>query len=256
LNFEEAFDQAEKAAQAAARAAGRLAAAARALARAAAEGDIGRLRRAGDRLNEEADTTRQEAVNACTAWRFNPEAEERYLLEEYAEELLRTADANGLKMQRHDDAIMVYPLIIRVLPGQRVITLNRNKVSALRPSKLVARLKAIQNRKLRGNPQVFLEALFSAYKLIAEGERAGVAVALTEIFRILTLLPGADYSKEEFARDLLNLDRTGTTTTRSGARVAFPASTGTRDARNTFVCVAPEGEMIPFFAVKFTEDTQ
>jgi len=67
LNFEEAFDRAEKAAQAAARAAARLAAAARALTRAAAEGDIGRLRKAGERLNEEADTARQEAVNACSA---------------------------------------------------------------------------------------------------------------------------------------------------------------------------------------------
>jgi hypothetical protein len=256
VNFEEAFAQAERAAQAATDAATRLVRAAKALAKAAAEGDIGRFRKASERLSEEAYAARNEAANACAAWALDPETEERYLHEEYAEELLRTAQANGLKMLRQDNTIISYPLIIRILPNQRAVALNRRKVSALRPSRLVAKLQAIQNSRSRANPQTFLEAVFAAYRLIAQGDRGGLAVSLAEIFRILTLLPGADYSKEDFARDLMSLDRSGTIVTKSGARVSFPASTGTRDARNTFICVAPNGEMIPFYAIKFAEEMQ
>jgi hypothetical protein len=256
LKLEEAFEQAEKAAKAAELAARRLVASARALAKAASDGDIGRIRRASEKLSQDADTARQDAGNACSSWPLSPEAEEQYLSGEYTEELLRSADAGGLKIQRQDSTIISYPFVIRVLPSQRLVMLNRKRVAGLRPSRLVARLKAIQNSKSRANPQTFLEAVFAAYRLIAGGDRAGAAISLAEIFRILTLLPGADYSKEDFARDLLSLDRSGTTVTRSGARVSFPASTGTRDARNTFMCVAPDGEMIPFYAVKFTEEMQ
>jgi hypothetical protein len=252
VNFEEAFAQAERAAQAATLAASRLVTAARALARAAAEGDIGRLRRAGERLSEEAEAARGEAANACAAWMLDPESEERYLREEYTEELIRSADANGLKMQRHGSSIISYPLIIRILPSQRAVALNRRKVSGLRPSKLAARVKASQNRASRGNPQTFLQTLFAAYKLVAQGERAGAAVSLEEIFRILTLSPGSDYSREDFARDLLTLDRSGITATRSGARVSLPAA---RDARNTFVCATPDGEVVRFYGIKFSEES-
>jgi hypothetical protein len=256
LNFEDAFAEVERAAQAAVRASGRLAAAAKALAKAAREGDIRGIQKATEELSSETDTTRQEAANACTAWPFNSESEEQYLREGYAEELLGQADTSGLKMQRHNGTMVAYPLVIRVLPRDRAVTLNRKRVSGLRPSKLVAKLKAVQNRKPRGNPQAFLEALFFAYRLTAEGERAGTAVPLAEIFRILTLLPGADYSKEDFARDLLSLDHSGITVTKSGARVSLPASTGTRDSRDTFMCVTPDGQLIPFYAIKFTQDMQ
>jgi hypothetical protein len=253
LNFEDAFEEVERAAQAAVRAGGRLAAAAKALAKAAREGDIRGIQKARDGLSSEADTARQEAANACVAWPFSSEAEEQYLREGYAEELLRSADTGGLKMQLHNGTLVAYPMVIRVQPSARVVTLNRKRVSGLRPSRVVERLKSIQNRKLRGNPQAFLETLFSAYRLIATGERAGAEVRLGEIFSILTLLPGADYSKEDFARDLLTLGRSRITATRSGARVSLPASGGTRDSRDTFVCITPDGELIPFYAIKFTE---
>ena len=256
LNFEEAFDQAEKSALAAARAAGKLAAAARALAKAAAEGDIARIRRSGDRLAQEAESAQQEAANASAAWSLDPETEEQYLRGEYTEELLRSADASGFKMQRHDGAIVAYPVIVRVLPGQRAVRLNRRRVTGLRPSRLVTRLKAIQTRSSRGSPQGFLETLFSAYKLIAQGERAGAAVSLEEIFRVLTLSPGSDYGREDFARDLLSLDLSETTVTRSGARISLPASTGTKDSRHTFVCATADGEIITFYGIKFSEDVQ
>ena len=254
MNLEEEFDRTEKLAHAAIRATGRLAAAARALAKAAAEGDIARIRRGGERLSQEAEGARQEAVNASAAWSLDPETEEQYLRAEFAEELLRTADASGFKMQRHDGAIVAYPVILRVLAGQRSVTLNRKRMTSLRPSRLVARLKAIQSRSLHGSPQAFLETLFSAYTLIAQGERAGSAVSLDEVFQVLTLSPGADYSKEDFARDLLTLDRSGITTTRRGAPISLLPPT--RESRHTFVCATPEGEIVRFYGIRFGEEAQ
>ena len=256
MKFEEACEQSEKAAQAAEQAARRLVTAARSLAKAAADGDVSRIRRASERLSQEADAARQGALDAGAAWPLDPQAEEQCLREEYSGELLASAEQSGLKMQRHDGALVAYPVVVRVVPGQRAVTINRKKVSALRPSRVIARIRAIQNHRLTGSPQAFLESLFFAYRLLAQGDRTGAAVSLTEIFRILTLLPGTEYTKEDFARDLLGLDRSGTNATRQGARVSFPASTGTRDARNAFLCVTAEGETVPFYAIKFTEDSQ
>jgi hypothetical protein len=254
LTLEQEFDRTEQLAHAAIRAAGRLAAAARALAKAAAEGDIARIRRGVERVSQEAESARHEAANASAAWSLDPEAEEQYLRAEYTEELLHTADASGFKLQLHDRAIIAYPVIIRVLASQRAVTLNRRRVTGIRPSRVVARLKAIQSRSLRGSPQTFLEILFSAYKLIAQGERSGAAISLEEIFRVLTLLPGTDYSKEDFARDLLTLDRSGVTATRSGARISLLPPT--RESRYTFVCATPEGEIVRFYGITFSEEAQ
>jgi len=256
LKFEEAFEQAEKAARVAELAARRLVAAARALAKAASDGDIGRIRRASEKLSQEADTARQEAASACTAWPLDSQAEEQYLREEYSQELLLSAQESGLKMQPHDGALVAYPVVFRVAPSQRAVILNRKRISILRPSRLIARIKAIQNHRSAGNPQAFLEALFFAYKLLAQRERAGAAVSLEEIFRIITILPGGDYNKQDFARDLLSLDRSGTSMTRSGARVSLPASTGTRDSRHTFICATPEGEIVTFYGIRFSEDSK
>jgi hypothetical protein len=156
VNLEDEFDRTEKVANAAVRAAGKLAAAARALAKAAAEGDIARIRKGSERLSQEAETARQEAANASLAWTLEPETEEQYLRADYTEELLRTADASGFKMQRHDGAIIAYPVIVRILVGPRAVRFNQKKITALRPSRVIARLKAIQGRSLRGSPQAFL----------------------------------------------------------------------------------------------------
>src|SRR5262249_55202385 len=146
-------------------------------------------------------------------------------------------------------------VIIRILPHQRAVTANRKKISALRPSHLISRLKAIQNRRSTGNPQAFIEELFTAYKLLEQGEREGTTIPLAEILRIFTMLPGSDYSQQDFERDLLSLERSGTSFTKSGARVSFPASSGTRDAHRTFLSMTAEGETVPFYAIKFTQET-
>jgi hypothetical protein len=76
---------------------------------------------------------------------------------------------------------------------------------------------------------------------------------LADVYEALTLLPGTngDYGKSDFARDLFILDRSGLTRTRAGASLSLPASTGTKGARGTFSFVAPDGELITYFGVRF-----
>jgi hypothetical protein len=253
VTFEEGFAEVERAAAAAERAAKTLAAAAKAMVRAAQEGDIGAIGRNAQRLGDAVDSAAQETAGARRAWPFSGEAEEQFLRDDYTAELLGAAERIGLNMQPRDGLLLSYPFIIRILPAERAVRINKNRFAGLRPSRLAAKLKADQNRKTRAAVQPFLEALYNAYRLVAGREHQGGAVPLARIYRALTILPGADYSRDDFARDLFSLDRSGVAETRTGARLSLPASTGTKAPGSTFTCVAPDGEVLTYYAIKFTQ---
>ena len=256
MNFEQGFADVERAAGAVLRATRLLAAAARVMVRAAQEGDIAAIGRSAQRISEAAEAATQDAANARSAWPYSAQTEEDYLKEQYAAELVAAAQARGLEMQARDGLLVAYPSIIRVLPAERVVRINKTRSPGVRPSRLVAKLKAAQERKSRGSIQPFLEALYAAYLLVRGKEGTAGSVALGRIYRAFTLLPGSasDYSRDDFARDLFTLDRSGINQTRAGARISLPASTGTKDSRDTFVCVAPNGEIVTYYALKFSED--
>ena len=79
-------------------------------------------------------------------------------------------------------------------------------------------------------------------------------MSLARIYEIFTSLPGSsrEYDKTEFARSLYFLESDGPTHTKSGARVAFPASTGTRSAKGTFPFVGPDGQVIAYYGIQFS----
>jgi hypothetical protein len=255
VSFEESFGGVESAADAAEKAAKSLAATAKAMVHAAQEGDIGAIERNARKLGDAAQMAAREADNARSAWPLSPQDEERLLQESYAGELLAAADAVGLKMQPRDGLLVCYPFIIRILPAERAVRVNKTKLSGLRPSRLAAKLKADQTRKSKAAVAPFLEALYGAYRLLSAKDGKGASVPLVRIYRALTMLPGAasDYSRDDFARDLFSLDRSGVVETRSGARLSLPASTGTKAPANTFLCVAPDGEVVTYYAIRFSE---
>jgi hypothetical protein len=255
VGFEQGFAEVERAAAAAEKTAKSLAAAAKALVRAAQEGDLGAISRSAQKVEDAVQLAAQEAAKARSSWPFSPEGEEVFLREEYTGELLAAADTAGLKMQPRDGLLLSYPFIIRILPTERAVRINKKRFPGLRPSRLVEKLKADQNRKSRPVVQPFLEALFTAYQLMCDGDGSGASVPLARIYRAFTMLPGSayDYSKDDFARDLFSLDRSGNVDTRSGARLSLPASTGTRTPANTFVCVAPDGEVVTYYAIRFSQ---
>jgi hypothetical protein len=251
--FEHAFEQLERAADSAAKAAAAVLTASRQLKKAARQGDISGLRRSADRLALTLDALRQEAANARAAWPFGVDAEETYLKEGYESELVAAAQASGLNIAERDGRLLVFPSVVRILPAERTIRIDRRRVAGIRPSHVIAMLRANQLKKPRFAPERFLEAVFGAYRLVVGPGSIGSTVALTEVYEALTLLPGAsmDYSPSDFARDLFILDRSGVTRTRSGAAYTLPASTGTKGSRGTLTFVAPDGELVTYFGIRF-----
>jgi len=254
VTFEAGFADAERAATATTKAVAVLAAAARQFHKAATEGDILKMRKVSERLSTLVESTRQEIGNARSAWPFSPEEEEKYLKESFAAELLEVARKEGLQIQQRDEGLVVFPSILRVLPADRAARINRRKVQGIRPSRLAQVLKAIQARKPKASAEHFLEVLHRAYRLIA-GAEYGKTVALSSIYDTLTLLPGssATYDQTDFVRDLFLLDRSGVGKTKSGSTYSLPASTGTKSARGTYSFVAPDGETVTYYGIRFTE---
>jgi hypothetical protein len=253
--FEKGFDQAERAGATAERAAQAVVAASRQMKRAAADGNIAALRKSADRLAQTVEAAKQEVANARSAWPFTPEEEEAYLRETYANELRTVARNAGLEMRELDGRLIASPSVLRVAAADRAVQIDRRKVPALRPSRVVAALKANQASKPKLNSARFLETLYRAYKLLGGKDDTGTTQALMKMYQAMTLLPGtrSDYSELDFSRDLYLLDRSGLRETTSGARFSLPASTGTRNPTGTFKFMAPDGEMITYFGIRFTE---
>ena len=256
-SFERAFEDAERSAVAAAKAASTIVNAAKQMQRAAQEGDITKLKRAADRLTSATDAARQDVANARTAWPFAEVEEKQYLTDSYEAELLEEAARAGLTVHSRDSRLLAFPSIVQVLPSELAVKVDRKKLGGIRPSHLVKVLLANQKKKARYPAERFLEALHNAYKLIAARGGSGNTILLADVYQAFTLQPGAaaDYDRSDFARDVFMLDRSGVTTTRAGARVRLSAAPGLRGrATNVFTFVAPDGEVVSYYGLQFTED--
>jgi hypothetical protein len=254
VTFEAGFADAERAAAATAKAVATLAATVRQLQKGALEGDLSKIRKASERLSVALESARQEVGNARSAWPFSPEEEEKYLKESFAAEVIDAVSKDGLQVQRRDEGIVVFPSILRILPTDRAVRINRAKVQGIRPTRLARVLKAIQARRPKATTEHFLEVLQRAYRLLA-GADYGKTVALSSIYDTLTLLPGSNaaYDQTDFVRDLFLLDRSGIRKTRSGIVYSLPAATGTKKARGTYSFVAPDGETVTYYGIRFSE---
>ncbi|MCH7571027.1 MAG: hypothetical protein IH919_10765 [Deltaproteobacteria bacterium] len=262
-SFEQAFGDTERAAASTLKSATDLAKVARQLHKAAQDGNIGSIKRAAASLTNSLDALRQEVANATGTWPFDDEAEEQYLKDQYAAELSSAATEKGLRIYESDGRLISYPSVIRVLPGEKAIRIDKKKVFAIRPSHLVSILLDNQKKGPRFSQGVFLEALYNAYRFLSEDQRSGrliddrqvgSVVPLAKIYEVFTSLPGSnrEYDQTDFARDLYFLDEGEIRQTRSGARVTFPASTGTRSARGTFSFVGPDGHVITYYGIQFS----
>lgn len=252
--FEESFADTERAASALEKSSSALLSAAKQLEKAAALGEIGALRRASERLSALLDTVSQDVLNARSAWPFGLGAEEEYLRNEFEGEFAEAARHAGLKILRVDQSLAVFPSVVRILPAERGARIDGRKIQTLRPSKLIDILKAKQSKRPKFSSDRFLEAVYGAYHLLVGGDRLGDVVALAKVYQALTLLPGTsyDYEQSDFSRDLFLLDRSGLTVTKSGARLALPASTGTKGGKG-YSFASPDGEIVTFYGVRFTE---
>jgi hypothetical protein len=251
--FEQGFEETERAADAATKAVGSLATATKQFKKAAHDGDIAAMRKSLEKLASAMDAVRQEVANARGSWPFEDDAEAAYLKDEYESELMVAAKVAGLRIDQRDGRLLAFPSIVQVLPADRSLKIDKKRVVAIRPSHVIAALKANQSKKPRFAPEKFLESLYRAFVLIAGRDGLGSTQALSAVYEAFTLLPGsaADYGQSDFARDLFLLDRSGTTRTKTGAVFSLPASTGTKSPKGTLTFVAPDGELITYYGIRF-----
>ncbi len=174
----------------------------------------------------------------------------------FAKELLAAAQSRGVAIFEEEDRLLCYPSLVRILPGEAAVEIDKVRERRLRPSVLVDVLAATQQRAPRFKPEQFLDSLRAGYELVVAGEqkKADGVVRLVDVWSVLTMLPGqrGQYSKQEFARDLYLLDQSGATSTpRSPRELRWAASTGTKGA-GVLVTVARSGQRQYYWGVSFT----
>ena len=256
--WEQAFDDAERAADAALEAAQALVSETKKLQKAARIGHVAGIRRSQSALHAALADLGRTVAKAAEAWPFGEDDEERYLESSYAGELCSTALESGLKIHERDGRLISHPSIVRILPGDCAVRIDRKKVSAVRPSHLARLLLENQKKRISYNSDRFLEALYKVYaELVREEPRReaaqgqGPMVKLARIYDLFVVRPGSkrEYDKTAFARDLYMLQAHGPQRTKTGARVSFH---GTRSASFTFV--GPDGQVVDYYGIRFTED--
>lgn len=222
--------------------------------KAATSGDLRALRRslAGA---EDALADAAEAVGRLReGWTLSEEDETELLASgAFARELMQHAEAAGLAIFDQDGVLSSYPSLVRTVPRQQAVTIDRKPHRQIRPTALVAHLAALRNREPSLSEARFAETIHAAYRILTP--EPGVMVRLTDIYGALTLLPAAakEYGVQEFARDVYLLDRSGHTTVRSGATLRLSAgATSARDRRNLLLVVTREGVEKSYYGVEFT----
>jgi hypothetical protein len=178
----------------------------------------------------------------------------------FTKELLAAAEARGVAIFEEEDRLLCYPSLLRVLPGEGAVEIDRARERRLRPSVLVDLLAATQQRAPRFKPEAFLDSLRTGYELVVAStqKKPDGVVRLVDVWSVLTMLPGqrGQYSKQEFARDLYLLDQSGmTSTSRSPRELRWAASTGTKGS-GVLVTVARSGQRQHYWGVSFTPGDQ
>jgi hypothetical protein len=254
--FEETLAAAERAVDGALKAAATATRELRKARAGAKNGQVRELRRALGAAETAAATLADEARAARTGFNLDDQA---YLASgSYTKELLAAASAAGVAMYEEDERLLCYPSLVRVLPTDSAVEIDRKRERRLRPSVLVGLLDAAQGRTPRFKPEAFLDSLRGAYELVVAraGKKPDPVVRLVDVWSVLTLLPGQsrDYTKQEFARDLYLLDQSGVTrTSRNPRQLRWSASTGTKGA-GVLTTVARGGQQQRYWGISFTAD--
>jgi hypothetical protein len=216
---------------------------------AAHAGDLREIEKGVGEIKEIAAAARDHI--ASVQFNFENFDGDKYFPDGFLQEVVEAAAAQGMRLFALDGKLYCYPLLIRVKPAERAVQIGKKTERGVRPSALLAKLRAMQAKPARFKPESFLELLYKGWKRCVRDKKP--VVALDEIYDLLTLMPGSakDYTREEFARDLYLLDRSGVNTTRDASVFRLPASTGTRNAAATFVCIAEDGSEKRYYGIAF-----
>jgi hypothetical protein len=228
--------------------------------RAAAQvGNLRELQKAIEVAGQVLTDLAQQFAKAAAGWSFDEDA--HLSNGAFIAEVLDAAAQAGVHIYERDDRLYCYPSLIRVLPNDRAVVIDKTRERRLRPSVLVRHLQQLQNKPVRFKSEAFLESLYDAYSTAVktrgkERRETAAIVPLVEIYNMLTLLPGQakEYSRQEFARDLYLLDQSGVTAVRNGALVSFHAARGNEATSKVIPIVTKDGQAKTYYGISFASE--
>ena len=94
---------------------------------------------------------------------FRNRRRRKYLKTQYAAELRQTAQEKGLDIYERDGRLIAPPSMVRVLPGELAVRIDRKQTSTIRPSYLAELLLENQKKPVRYQSGAFLEAIYNVY---------------------------------------------------------------------------------------------
>ncbi len=220
--------------------------------RAAGAGNVSEIVRGLDGLDARLADAQSAARDLPGAWRFDASA---YLADgRFLADLKTAAAEQKLDMFERNGRLYCFPLLLRIDANQSAVRIGRKIERNIRPSELVRLLTKAQKRPQRFREQAFLDLIWRAYRRLLgrdwNGTDPGRVIALIDIHDTLTLLPGSDYPPDEFARDLLLLDRLPDLRTRSGERFEFPHGTTTKGIKPLIVYDEQGAERV-YYGIRF-----
>ena len=186
--LEQAFADVEDAAGAALKSANELARLGKQLQKAAKEGNIAAIKRAQDRLGDALSPLSADVSAAAGSWTLTEADEEAHIRDGYADELREAAAARGLTLHERDGRLFASPSIVRILPSERAVRIDRKQDSAIRPSHLAQLLTENQKRQVKYLVARFLEALYEVYVDIVRGDESAARLMQGKQGRVVPCL--------------------------------------------------------------------
>ncbi len=220
-------------------------------------GDIKPLPRQFDAADAAIDKLTETLRQTRESWDFDADA--YFSGSDFIEEIMSEAERAGISIHEMDGRLFCYPCILKPLPADYAVMIDKKREKRLRPSVFVKLLQVIQNRPPKFRPEAFLESLFDAYRVICEqksgrGTTHGPDISLLDIYKLLTLLPGQsrEYSRQEFARDIYLLDQSHVVITKDNFRASLGDSSGTRSPARCLRIVTRDGKEKLYSSITFT----
>lgn len=173
----------------------------------------------------------------------------------FLRDLEAEANKEGISIFERDGRIYCFPLLLRIEPRELGIKIGRRLERRIRPGELIRLLARAQKAPQRFREQQFLDLLYQMWKRLIgtswSGSGRGPVVLLSDIYDALTLFPATEYPPEEFARDLLLLDRAPHLVTKDGARFEMSASTLSKGRAKRITAYDEQGREHVYIGVRF-----
>jgi hypothetical protein len=216
---------------------------------AATTGKIADMEKAITQARQQLALVEDRLASLESSWDFDARA--HFETGAYAQELMAAIESQDLRPIERDGRILCFPSILRVVPGEQALEIDRKKERRVRPGFVAAELKKHRGRKTGIRPEQLIEILYNTYDPLVARQKGTRVVRVADIYDLLTQLPQArEYSKQEFARDLVQLDMSAVRATRAGHRLELRADAGARQSA-TLSGVTPEGEVRLYSGVEF-----